>query len=225
LQWPPAWTACRSHRWGIGGWQQNVLTHAVPGAPKADGDPTGYSFEAYGTQHVVYRAEDGGLRELWWDNTGWHLGQFELASPNPDSIGRLIAPFFYEDQSRPHTFFVEPSLVEKAVHEWEQYVVTPEEFAVTGILSLSSPVAWFPGRIDITPAAVGILPKTLPDPMFEADVLLSTPKGTFGASGGVRFEKSPIATPRGARVLNTAHGFAPGRASLATVTSSRGGLR
>jgi hypothetical protein len=37
------------------GWHRSDLT-AVTGAPAAAGDPAGYSFEAQGTQHVMYRS-------------------------------------------------------------------------------------------------------------------------------------------------------------------------
>jgi hypothetical protein len=47
------------------GWGRGDLTD-VTGAPKAAGDPSGYVFDAQGTQHVVYRGVDGHIHELWW---------------------------------------------------------------------------------------------------------------------------------------------------------------
>jgi hypothetical protein len=57
----------------IGGWHVADLT-AVTGAAAASGDPTGYMFDAQGTQHVNYRGTDGHVYELWWEPVGgWHV--------------------------------------------------------------------------------------------------------------------------------------------------------
>jgi len=46
-------------------WHDGDLT-SVTGAPGAAGDPSGYVFDAQGTQHVVYRAGNGHIHEMWW---------------------------------------------------------------------------------------------------------------------------------------------------------------
>jgi hypothetical protein len=45
-------------------WKHNDLTQAT-GAPGAEGDPAGYTWDVDGTQHVVYRDSDGHIHELW----------------------------------------------------------------------------------------------------------------------------------------------------------------
>jgi hypothetical protein len=52
--------------WDSNGWHHDDLSVAAP-APDAAGDPTGYMFNALGTQHVVYRGTDNHIHELWWD--------------------------------------------------------------------------------------------------------------------------------------------------------------
>jgi hypothetical protein len=47
------------------GWHYTDAT-ADAGAPGAAGDPSGYMFDAQGTQHVVYRGGDGHIHELYW---------------------------------------------------------------------------------------------------------------------------------------------------------------
>jgi hypothetical protein len=173
--------------WDSGGWHHNDLTTATKDAPLADGDPTGYAFEQQGTQHVVYRAPDKGLCELWWSDI-WRLGRFELDRPRLDDVGPLISPFFYEDQSEPHTFFVEPSLAERTVQDWEEYVVTTEQYTEVRIPQIIIPIPYFPEvAIPFLPADVGLLdvrvrPK---DWMFRDDILLGVGKGVFGQHGGV----------------------------------------
>ena len=44
---------------------------AQTGAVFTAGDPNGYMFDAQGTQHVVYRGDEGHVHELWWDGQ-WH---------------------------------------------------------------------------------------------------------------------------------------------------------
>ena len=45
-------------------WHAGDLTASVGGG-RAAGDPAGYTFA--GTQHVVYRGDDGHIYELWWE--------------------------------------------------------------------------------------------------------------------------------------------------------------
>jgi hypothetical protein len=174
--------------WDAGGWHENVLTKAVREAPLAAGEPAGYSFESQGTQHVVYRAEDGGLRELWWAPYSWNLGHYELAKPDLDPIGPLVAPFFFEDLTLPHTFFVEPSLAERTIHDWEEYVVTTEEYVRDRIPFPTGVKQWFRDEVKIAPSDVGVLtsPPVLGGDLLDAPVLIATKKGVFSASGAVR---------------------------------------
>jgi hypothetical protein len=58
--------------WDSKGWHHNDLTNATGGASGLSGGPGswgflhGYVFETQATQHVVYRADDGHIIELWW---------------------------------------------------------------------------------------------------------------------------------------------------------------
>jgi hypothetical protein len=49
-----------------GGWQHNDLT-AATSASSAAGDPAGYTWSVDGTEHVVYRGNDGHIHELWFE--------------------------------------------------------------------------------------------------------------------------------------------------------------
>jgi hypothetical protein len=71
--WPT--TVTTSHRSGVADdWGHGDLT-AATGAPGAAGDPSGYVFDAQGTQHVNYRSRDGHVHELWWGaQGGWAHG-------------------------------------------------------------------------------------------------------------------------------------------------------
>jgi phospholipase C len=60
----------------------------LTGAPNATGDPAGYMFDAQGTQHVVYRATDGHIHEMWWNAAeGWHDGDLTISiNPLPPGL-------------------------------------------------------------------------------------------------------------------------------------------
>jgi hypothetical protein len=69
------------------GWGSGDLT-AVTGAPTAAGDPAGYVFDAEGSQHVIYRAGNGHLYELWWTAAlGWNQGDLTAAAGSPPAAG------------------------------------------------------------------------------------------------------------------------------------------
>lgn len=65
---------------GPSGWQHNDLTR-VTGAPPAVGDPTGYTWDADQTQHVIYRDGDGHIHELWFQlDGGWRRNDVTQAA-------------------------------------------------------------------------------------------------------------------------------------------------
>jgi hypothetical protein len=77
--------------WDSGGWHHNDLT-AAAGAPLAS-QPTGYVFDAQGTQHVVYQGlgadpytGDGHIHELYWDGR-WHHNDLTVAARAPLAWG------------------------------------------------------------------------------------------------------------------------------------------
>jgi hypothetical protein len=59
---------------------------AVADTPGAAGNPSGYMFDAQGTQHVVYRGGDGHIHELWWDAHGWH----HTDATDDDPLGFIV---------------------------------------------------------------------------------------------------------------------------------------
>jgi hypothetical protein len=69
------------------GWGSGDLT-AVTGAPTAAGDPAAYVFDPEGSQHVIYRAGNGHLYELWWTAAqGWNQGDLTAAAGSPPAAG------------------------------------------------------------------------------------------------------------------------------------------
>ena len=54
----------------------------------AAGDPAAYVFDAEGSQHVIYRAGNGHLYELWWTAAqGWNQGDLTVAAGSPPAAG------------------------------------------------------------------------------------------------------------------------------------------
>ena len=167
--------------WWSDRWRENVLTRSAPGAPKATSDVTGYSFESLRTQHVVYFAEDGSPRELWWGVGGWQKGSHELTNPFPDDLGPLASPFFYERRNKDHTFFVEPYVVETAVHEWTEWIVTTKEY-VDIQLAKDMLVPLHPEAIAVEPNNVGIIkknPNRFKKKVFDERTIVRTGKGVI----------------------------------------------
>jgi Fungal fucose-specific lectin len=77
--------------WDTDGWHTSDLTKATRAAAAA-GDPAGYVFGADGgTQHVVYRAADDHIHQLWWDTNGWHTSDLSAATGPVPAIGDPIA--------------------------------------------------------------------------------------------------------------------------------------
>jgi hypothetical protein len=170
--------------WKKGQWRENVLTKtkATSLAPKSKSDVAGYSFESIETQHVVYFSEDGSPRELWWDKGGWHKGAYELENPFPDDMAPLASPFFYESTHRDHTFFVEPYVVETAVHEWTGWVVTTEEYVAPQLYDKEVLVKLIPDAIDIEPSTVSLVKSQIDrytKTLYGKGAVVRTPKGVI----------------------------------------------
>jgi hypothetical protein len=84
-----------------GGWHAHDLT-AASGATLADGDPVGYVFKAEATQHVVYRAENGHIQELWWSRaSGWQSVDLTAQTAAPPAIGNPRG-YVFESQRTQH---------------------------------------------------------------------------------------------------------------------------
>ena len=193
------------------GWHEFVPTELVKASVLASGEVFGYALEAAGKQHVIFRTREGGLALLWWDTKGWHVDQFLLVDPGLDPIGPLISPFFYEDQTAAHTFYVEPSMAEKTVHDWEEYVVTTKEFVQAYRPAIVDVAPHFPNRIKINPSELAVITKPARDSLLDDKTLaLVTSKGLFAAEGGVRSggPSSDPKSPKLLRIVDTTRGGA-----------------
>jgi hypothetical protein len=82
---------------GIMCWNLNDLT-VTTGAPTALAQPTGYVFDAYGTQHVTYLGIDGHIHELLWDPTGWHHHDLTSLTSSPQGQNTAIGYVFLDTQ-------------------------------------------------------------------------------------------------------------------------------
>jgi hypothetical protein len=113
--------------WDSNGWHHNDLT-AITGAPlppsvagsiRYGGGPTGYGFTAQGTQHVVYRGQDGHVYELWWDINGWHYNNLTAATGAPLTVqdgtgGGDPTGYVFDAQGTQHVLYVGN---DKHIHE------------------------------------------------------------------------------------------------------------
>ncbi len=89
-----------------GGWHDGDLT-AETGALPAAGDPAGYVFDAYSNQHVIYRAGNGHIHELWWDAAGgWHDGDLTAVTGAPSAAGDPAA-YVFDAEGTQHVIFRE----------------------------------------------------------------------------------------------------------------------
>ena len=177
--------------WWYGQWRENVLTKTTANAPKTASDVAGYSFESFKSQHVVYFGQDGGARELWWAGS-WHTGKYELTNPFPDNLAPLASPFFYEAADKDHTFFVEPYVVETAVHEWTEWVVTTKEYVDTRLEDRVL-IPLYPYAIAVKPNDVGVFradPKRFGKKVFDDRAIIRTKKGVIQPEMGLNFVTS-----------------------------------
>ena len=166
--------------WGQSVWQENVLSKTTPDAAIAIGNPAGDSFESHGTQQVTYFTVNGALRTLWWDKTGWHADNIKLSNPFPDELGPLAAPFFYESATKDHSFFAEPYVLETAVHEWTEWVITTKQ-RVHVAIDDDWLIAINPKPVLIKPSGQSIIqePPRLIDAVYDPLVTIRTNKGVI----------------------------------------------
>ncbi len=85
------------------GWHHNDLTVAA-GAPlpSVDEGISAYAFEDQNTQHLIYFGQDVHIRELWWDNNGWHHNDLTIAAGAP-LPSENISAYAFEDQGTSST--------------------------------------------------------------------------------------------------------------------------
>jgi hypothetical protein len=106
--------------WNSRGWHHDNLT-VLTAAPKIGGNPTGWAFEARGTQHVTYVGVDQHIHELWWDQSGgWHHHDLTNATTAPlAQLNTNTSPYVLPSKGTQHVIYVG---VDKHVHElwWDQ---------------------------------------------------------------------------------------------------------
>jgi len=100
--------------WDNMGWRHRDLT-AITGAPASTSSPTGWAFDAQGTQHVTYVGSDLHVHELWWNTSGWHHNDLTSATGAPDAQpNRNTNAYVFAAQGTQHVNFVG---VDAHVHE------------------------------------------------------------------------------------------------------------
>ena len=73
--------------WDKAGWHFHDLTIAAGATDLSNSQVFGYAFDAQGTQHVVYRRNDGHVIELWWETDCWHHHDLTIATRAPLAFG------------------------------------------------------------------------------------------------------------------------------------------
>jgi Fungal fucose-specific lectin len=92
--------------WDHAGWHHYDVT-AATGAPKAYFEGlSAYTFDAQGTQHVVYTGVDLHVHELWWDVNGWHHSDLSAATGAPDSTQSAPSGYVFDVQRTQHVVYV-----------------------------------------------------------------------------------------------------------------------
>jgi hypothetical protein len=96
--------------------------------------------------------ETGNAFTLVPSNSRLELAGSDAGKPD-DEIATLLKPVFYQD--RAHTLFVEPSVTERTIHEWQEWV-TPAPLPDPGLPDwLKDPDLWqkaiVPGKTTATP--------------------------------------------------------------------------
>ncbi|MFY9838784.1 MAG: hypothetical protein WAK55_20370 [Xanthobacteraceae bacterium] len=96
--------------WDGKGWHHNDLTNATGGASGLGGARSwgfldGYAFETQGSQHVVYRADDGHIIGLWWENGSWSRNDLTLAACVTVTVDSSPTGYAFEAQGTQHVNF------------------------------------------------------------------------------------------------------------------------
>jgi catechol 2,3-dioxygenase-like lactoylglutathione lyase family enzyme len=92
--------------WNNDGWHHTQLTHHLETGQPPAGETAGYVFEAQGTQHVNYRAGDGHVYEIWWDNSGQlHHNDLTAETGAPLAI-RDPKGYMFDGQGTQHVIYV-----------------------------------------------------------------------------------------------------------------------
>ncbi len=85
-----------------GAWNTDDIT-ATTAATAAAGDPSGYMFDAQGTQHVVYRGTDGHIHELYW-NGAWNTDDITATTAATAAAGDPSG-YMFDAQGTQHVVY------------------------------------------------------------------------------------------------------------------------
>lgn len=121
------------------GWNLNDLT-AATGSPDATSQPTGYVFDAFGTQHVTYLGTDRHIHELLWNPTGWHHHDLTNLTSSPQGQNTAIGFVFLGTQ---HVIYFGLGVDElrRDSHGWHYENILGASGA-TGITSTGRPIGY-----------------------------------------------------------------------------------
>lgn len=137
-------------------------------------------YEAGNRALLCYADQNGSLHVLRYSDGAWALEGLALLNPFTDASATALAtPFFYEAApaaQKDHTFFVEPYVVETAVHEWTEWVVMTEEYVEASIPEIKA-IPFIPDKITVKPDMLGIFKPE----RFGADALLGALVRTRGS--------------------------------------------
>ncbi|MBS1698028.1 MAG: hypothetical protein JST25_06460, partial [Actinobacteria bacterium] len=98
------------------GWHDLDLTAATGAPPCApDAAPTGYSFEAEGTAHVLVRGQGGHILEFWRDASAWHVGDLTTTTGAP-AMGdaETVRGYVFRGEGGQHVDYIG---IDRHVHE------------------------------------------------------------------------------------------------------------
>ncbi|SFE35463.1 neuraminidase-like domain-containing protein [Nitrosomonas sp. Nm166] len=128
---------------------QNVFSASTPRATRYSGaGELKVSFHAKITNElskrlseenpdILQQGQSGGYTLLPCNNNLTALGFSDI-----DDIASLIKPVFYQDNQ--HTFFIEPSVTERTIEEWQEWVAHAPRFEPGLIMTEIEPVAVAP---------------------------------------------------------------------------------
>jgi hypothetical protein len=103
--------------WDDNGWHHSDLTVAAGGAPLPASNPTGYVFDAQGTQHVVYLA-GAHIHELWWNSNGWHHNDLTIAAGTAPSASSDPVGYPFNGQRTQHVIYITSNPAGQIIELW-----------------------------------------------------------------------------------------------------------
>jgi hypothetical protein len=84
--------------------QANANTATQTKAPPAVGNPSGYVFNAQGTQHVMYRGTDNDIHEFYYNNGQWYTDDVSSTTKAPAAAGDPNG-YMFDAQGTQHVMY------------------------------------------------------------------------------------------------------------------------